>query len=59
MSVGGAHPVQLLVARLPHLLHLLQVSEPLLEESYGRCVDDRRGGLAAAMPSHQIVELSY
>jgi hypothetical protein len=55
-SISSVHPLQL--PAFPHLLHLLQVSEPLLEESYGGRVDDGRGGLAGAVPSHWTARLA-
>ena len=54
VGISSVHPLQR--PSFSHLLHLLQVSEPLLKESYGRCVDDGRGGLAAAVPSHWRLE---
>ncbi|CAD6210005.1 unnamed protein product [Miscanthus lutarioriparius] len=54
VGISSVHPLQR--PSFSHLLHLLQVSEPLLEESYGRRVDDGRGGLAAAVPSHWRLE---
>lgn len=54
VGISSVHPLQR--PSFSHLLHLLKVSEPLLEESYGRRVDDGRGGLAAAVPSHWRLE---
>lgn len=50
VSISSVH-LDLQLPSFSHLLHLLQVSEPLLKECYGRCVDDGRGDIAA-VPSH-------